>query len=225
MKTPLHATPGIPSNRENAPKPHPNSSNHQGRSKLPACNTPRMTETALNSLLDLRHQFLGFVQRRVNDRATAEDILQSAFVRTLDSGSQLREDDSAVAWFYRILRNAIIDYYRRRATEGAALERWVQELETEIQPDPFLHQTACQCIAGALDTLTPAYASLLREVDLAEATLSSYAHAHGITPGNAAVRAHRARAALRKQLTRSCGACATHGCLDCTCQTPAALQL
>jgi RNA polymerase sigma factor (sigma-70 family) len=183
-----------------------------------------MTETALNSLLDLRNQFLGFVQRRVNDRATAEDILQSAFLRTLDSGSQLRESDSAVAWFYRILRNAIIDHYRRRASEGAALERWVQELETETKPDPLLHATACQCIATALDTLTPAYAALLREVDLGEATLSSYASSQGITPGNAAVRAHRARTALRKQLMRCCGACATHGCLDCTCHGTAALQ-
>jgi RNA polymerase sigma factor (sigma-70 family) len=188
---------------------------------LPAA-PQRMTETALNSLLDLRHQFLGFVQRRVNDRATAEDILQSAYLRTLDSASQLRENDSVVAWFYRILRNAIIDHYRRRATEEAALERWVQELETETKPDPLLHETACQCIAGALDTLTTAYASLLRAVDLGEATLSSYADSQGITPGNAAVRAHRARTALRKQLNRCCGACATHSCLDCTCHVTAA---
>ncbi|WP_213806027.1 RNA polymerase sigma factor [Granulicella sp. dw_53] len=188
---------------------------------LPASPEP-MSEIVLNSLLDLRQQFLGFVQRRVNDRATAEDILQSAFLRILDSAGQLRENDSAVAWFYRILRNAIIDHYRRRASEGAALERWVQELETEVHPDPLLHDTACQCIAHALDMLTPAYASLLREVDLGEVTLSNYAHSQAITPGNAAVRAHRARAALRKQLLRCCGVCATHGCIDCTCAFPLA---
>jgi RNA polymerase sigma factor (sigma-70 family) len=183
-----------------------------------------MTETTLNSLLDLRRHFLGFVQRRVQDPAAAEDILQTAYLRSLDSASQLRETDSAVAWFYRILRNAIIDHYRRRATEGAALERWVQELETETQPNPALEQTTCQCIGGALETLTPAYASLLRQVDLADAPLSTYAAEQGITPGNAAVRAHRARTALRKQLLLCCGTCATHGCLDCTCSAKGALQ-
>ncbi|CAN5545543.1 hypothetical protein BH10ACI4_BH10ACI4_21150 [soil metagenome] len=185
---------------------------------------PRMTENTLNSLLALRRQFLGFVQRRVQDPGTAEDILQTAFLRSLDAGDQLREQDSAVAWFYRVLRNAIIDHYRRRASEGAALERWVQELETEVTPDPLLEDTTCLCIAGALDTMTPAYATLLREVDLGETALSTYAAEHGITPGNAAVRAHRARTALRKQLLRCCGTCATHGCIDCTCTATAALR-
>lgn len=181
-----------------------------------------MSETTLQSLLDLRRRFLGFVERRVNDRAAAEDILQSAYVRALDTHGQLRDDESAVAWFYRILRNAIIDHYRRRTTEEAGLERWARELETETEPDMALFETTCQCIAGALDTLTPSYASFLREVDLEEASLATYAKAHGITAGNAAVRAHRARAALRKELIRCCGSCADHGCLDCSCRAKAA---
>ena len=191
----------------------------QAEGRTSACGkTDAMPQTALNSLLDLRRQFLGFIERRVDNPALAEDILQSAYLRVLDNGSPLRDDESAVAWFYRILRNAIIDSYRRRATEGAALERWAQELETETSSNPALEETACQCIAGALDRLTPAYATLLREVDLGETTLANYAGGQGITPGNAAVRAHRARAALRKQLIRCCGTCATHGCLDCTCR-------
>jgi RNA polymerase sigma-70 factor (ECF subfamily) len=183
-----------------------------------------MSETTLNSLLDLRRRFLGFVQRRVNDRAAAEDILQTAYLRALDAGSQLREEESAVAWFYRILRNAIIDHFRRRTAEEAGLERWTRELQTETEPDMALFETTCQCIAGALETLTPAYASLLREVDLGETSVAAYASEHGITPGNAAVRAHRARAALRKELIRCCGACADHGCLDCSCRARAAAR-
>jgi RNA polymerase sigma-70 factor (ECF subfamily) len=184
-----------------------------------------MTDRAVNSLIPLRRQFLGFIERRVKDRAAAEDILQTAYVRLLDSGEQLRESESAVAWFYRVLRNAIIDHYRRRASEGAALERWVQELETATVPEPDLQDTACQCIGGALETMIPSYASLLREVDLGEATLSGYAKSQGITAGNAAVRAHRARSALRKQLMICCGSCATHGCLDCSCKAVAAIEV
>ena len=176
-----------------------------------------MADPVPASLLDLRRQFLGFLDRRLGDRSLAEDILQSAYVRALESSGQLRQNESAVAWFYRILRNALIDHHRRRATESAALDRWARELETEAATDPFLMDTACQCIAGALDALPAAYASLLREVDLAEQGLAQYAASQAITAGNAAVRAHRARAALRKQLIQCCGACATHGCLDCRC--------
>jgi RNA polymerase sigma factor (sigma-70 family) len=176
-----------------------------------------MPETVIHSLLDLRRQFLGFIQRRVEDRAIAEDILQTAYLRAIESSGHLRENESAVAWFYRILRNAIIDNYRRRATEGAALERWAHELETETTLNSVLEETTCKCIIDALEFLTPSYASLLREVDLGETTLSAYAEAQKITAGSAAVRAHRARAALRKQLIQCCGTCAEHGCLDCTC--------
>lgn len=185
-----------------------------------------MTTTKLNSLLSLRKQFLGFIQRRVNDRTTAEDILQIAYLRALQAASQLRQEESSVAWFYRILRNAIIDHYRRSSSEEAALGRWIKELKTEPanqQYEPLLHETTCQCIAGALDRITPAYASLLREVDLGETPLSAYAKSAEITPGNAAVRAHRARTALRNQLIRCCGTCAEHGCIDCTCKATAAL--
>jgi RNA polymerase sigma-70 factor (ECF subfamily) len=181
-----------------------------------------MTEPVFDSLLDLRRQFLHFLERRVRDHAAAEDILQTAYTRALEAAGQLRVHESSVAWFYRILRNAVIDHYRRRATEGAALDRWARELETDTAPEPQLEETACQCIAGALEVIAPAYAELLREVDLKERSLAVYAEAHGITLANAGVRAHRARAALRKQLIRCCGTCAEHGCVECRCRVAAA---
>lgn len=184
-----------------------------------------MTEATFDSLLELRRRFLSFLERRVDDRAAAEDILQAAYTRALESRGKLRADESAVAWFYRILRNAVIDHYRRRSTEGAALERWARELESATAPEPQLEETACQCIAGALEVIPPSYAELLREVDLKEGSLAAYAEAHAITPANAAVRTHRARAALRKQLIRCCGTCAEHGCIECRCKVSAAAAL
>ena len=177
-----------------------------------------MTETALAALLDLRNQFLAFLRRRVDDPAVAEDILQAAYVRALESAHRLRAEESVVAWFYRILRNSIIDNFRRRTTENAALERWAAELENARAAEPQLYDTTCRCIASALDTLRPAYADLLRAVDLAETGLTAYAETHDISPANAAVRAHRARAALRRQLLKTSGACAAHACIDCTCR-------
>ena len=49
--------------------------------------------------------------------------------------------------------------------------------------------------------------------------VKDYAAEAGITSNNAAVRVFRAREALRKQVARSCGTCADHGCLDCTCES------
>jgi len=47
--------------------------------------------------------------------------------------------------------------------------------------------------------------------------VKDYAARAGLTASNAGVRVFRAREALRKQVARSCGTCADHGCFDCTC--------
>ena len=52
-------------------------------------------------------EFLRFVERRIGNRAVAEEIVQDAFVRSLDRGGEIR--DSVVGWFYGVLRNAVID--------------------------------------------------------------------------------------------------------------------
>ena len=45
---------------------------------------------SLAVLLENHRKFLSFVQARVGDRATAEDIIQDAFVRNLSKIEELR---------------------------------------------------------------------------------------------------------------------------------------
>src|SRR5580704_11126357 len=99
-----------------------------------------MTTMTISNLTLQRKQFLNFLLRRVDSLSTAEDILQSAYTRALEQSPNLRNEESAVAWFYRILRNAVIDYYRHRAAEDRALELLAQEVATETQFDPQTHQ-------------------------------------------------------------------------------------
>jgi RNA polymerase sigma factor (sigma-70 family) len=170
-----------------------------------------MHAEAISDLILQRREFLRFVQRRV-----AEDILQSSYIRALEQSSTLRMQESAAAWFYRILRNAVIDYYRRRSTEDRALERWAHDL-SEIAPDPQTEEIICECIEYILPTLKPSYTEIIREVDLADQSLETFARNAGITNGIAAVRIHRARQALKKQFLLVCSLCARHGCVNCTC--------
>jgi RNA polymerase sigma-70 factor (ECF subfamily) len=174
-------------------------------------------EAMVHVLVEGHRRFLAFLERRVGSQAVAEELLQAAYVRALEKGGELREGESAVAWFYRLLRNALIDYYRRQAAEGRVLEREAREA-TEAGPDPELKEALCACMKQLLPLLKPEYSELLRQVDLEERGVPEVAAEVGITPNNAGVKLHRARQALKRQLERSCGSCATHGCLDCSCQ-------
>jgi len=177
-----------------------------------------MIETPFERLLAQRRQFLAFVQRRVSDSGLAEDILQTAYLRAFEQRDDFQPNESAAAWFYRLLRNAVIDSYRRRTAKDRALEAWTRELESTAQPSVELQDEVCACLHGVLDGLKPEYAEVLRAVDLGEQRVQEFAEQHGLSASNAGVRAHRARAALRKELLRTCATCAEHGCLDCTCK-------
>lgn len=171
-------------------------------------------------LVASHRQFLGFLERRVGDRALAEDLLQDAFVRTLERGGEIREEGSAVAWFYRLLRNAVVDHWRRSGSRGRALEALALELRDAVEPPPELRSELCACVGELAATLKPEYAEAVRRVELDGLPVHAYAAEAGITPNNAAVRIHRARAALRRQVQASCRTCADHGCLDCSCGRP-----
>jgi len=171
-------------------------------------------------LVENHARFLDFLERRVGSREVAEDILQDAYLRGIDKASALRDLESATAWFYRLLRNAIADHYRRRGAQERAFARVAAEAEIDppgAPDDPELFRTVCDCVVSLLDTMKPEYARALRRVEIEDAGVGEFAGEEGITPNNAAVRLHRAREALRRQLTACCGTCATHGCVDCDC--------
>jgi RNA polymerase sigma factor (sigma-70 family) len=153
----------------------------------------------------------------VGSRDEAEDILQEAFVRTMDHAASLRSSTAATAWFYRVLRNAITDHYRRQESQGRALDRLAAEIGDSDAPDTELEAMVCGCVLSLVDTLKPEYGTAIRRVDLDGLSVRDFAAEAGVTPGNAGVRLHRAREALGRQLARSCGTCLEHGCLDCRC--------
>jgi RNA polymerase sigma factor (sigma-70 family) len=169
-------------------------------------------------LVENHRKFLAFIEKRVGDRTLAEDILQDAFVKSLEKQDDIRDDTSSVAWFYRLLRNSIIDQYRRRATRSKALETLAMELKDAVEPPPELRGAICGCVSEVAATLKPEYADAIHRVDVEGVPVQTFASEAGITPNNAAVRVFRAREALRKQVKATCRTCAEHGCVECSCQ-------
>ena len=170
-------------------------------------------------LLENHRAFLRYLQGRVNDRELAEDILQDAFVKVIDRPDQLPADEGLVPWFYRTLRNAAIDRFRRREAAGRAVEAFARELETHATPEPELEAEICDCIARLASTLKEEYAEALQAIDVQGTPVKAFAEQRGLSASNAGVRIFRAREALKKRLIESCGTCAEHGCQNCTCQT------
>lgn len=172
----------------------------------------------LESLLENHRAFLRYLERRVGDRALAEDILQDAFAKVVEQPEQAPTDEAIVPWFYRTLRNAAVDKFRRRGAADRAYEAFARELETHEAPSTDMETEICACVSRLAATLKPEYAEALQAIEVTGTAVKAYAEQKGLSSSNAAVRVFRAREALKKRVIESCGACAEHGCLNCTCK-------
>ncbi|MFO0616963.1 MAG: sigma-70 family RNA polymerase sigma factor [Polyangiaceae bacterium] len=176
-------------------------------------------ESTLADLVGRREGFVSFVRSRVRDDALAEDIVQHAFAKSVDKLDELRDHESSVAWFYRLLRRAIIDHARARGAAESHLERLATELDAAPEePLPDDRNAICQCVLGAARGLKPEYAEAIQRIDVDGVPVNEFAKEAGVTASNAGVRVFRARQALRAEVAKACGACATHGCIDCSCK-------
>jgi RNA polymerase sigma-70 factor (ECF subfamily) len=170
------------------------------------------------TLLENHLAFLSYLERRVGDRALAEDILQDAFAKVVARPEQAPADEAIVPWFYRTLRNAAIDQFRRRGAAARAYEAFARELETRDAPTPDMESEICACVSRLATTLKPEYAEALQAVEVRGTPVKAFAEHKGLSANNAGVRVFRAREALKKRVMESCGTCAEHGCVNCTCR-------
>ena len=176
-----------------------------------------LTEQArVDALLESRQRFVDYVRARVDDPGLAEDIVHDSMVRALRAAPDLRDDERLLPWFFRVLRNAVIDEYRKRATIRRHFDQ-AAEIPDLAGPPADDVQAICACFRALLPMLKAEYAEVLLALDLSEEPSDAVAQRLGVTPGNLKVRRHRARQALREQLEAACGLCAQGHCLDCTC--------
>ncbi len=183
-----------------------------------AAGTPKEAQAPLDVLLENHRAFLGFLERRLGDRALAEDILQDAFIKVVNRPEMAPTDEGVVRWFYRTLRNATIDRFRRQGSANRALEAFAREMESRDAPNGEVEAEICACVGRLAKTLKPEYAEALQAIEMNGEAVKDFAEKHGLSANNAGVRVHRAREALKKRVTESCGTCAEHGCRDCSCQ-------
>jgi RNA polymerase sigma-70 factor (ECF subfamily) len=175
----------------------------------------RPQSTALDPIFSRRAEFRAFLISRLGSEADADDVLQNGLIKALRNASDVRDEQKLTAWFYQVLRNAIVDHVRNRRARELRDDAWVSSASA-----PHDHETAkiaCRCVDILIAELKPAEAELVRRVELENEPVTDAARRAGVSPNHASVTLHRARKKLRERLLAFCGECATGACLDCDC--------
>lgn len=154
----------------------------------------------------LRHQgeLLGAALRMTGSRAEAEDLVQEAVLRAWTFWERFQPGTNGRAWMHRILVNTFINGYRRRRrereilgeirrdTRGEGWERSERSLPGEGLGDE---------VSAALSTLPEEFRQVIVLVDLDERSYKDAARTLGCPIGTIMSRLHRARRAMKRQLT------------------------
>ena len=187
-------------------------------------NRPTLDADRATELTRHYARFEQFVRGRVGSDVDARDVLQQSLARAIERGGDLREGESVVAWFYRLLQNALVDHYRSRAANARGESRYATETEVtgRVQDLPVeLREAVCACVRGMVNVaLDPRDGEIILRADLGSEPLAAVAQDLGITANNAAVRAHRARRTLRDLIADRCGATTLDAALACECASP-----
>lgn len=161
-----------------------------------------------------RARFVSMARARVGSDADAEDVVQRAMLRAAERADSLGDPARARAWFYRILRRAIVDQHRGRTRDACCSS----DADVETLPDEGRETgKPCRCAERLSRDLRPAYADALRRIDVEGQDPADAATALGITVATFYVRLHRARHALRERVEKHCGVSSMTPCLDCSC--------
>jgi RNA polymerase sigma-70 factor (ECF subfamily) len=153
-----------------------------------------MEPANLLTLNETRRALRNFVQRRVKDRAIAEDIVQEVFVKMYTRIGQLKEHEKITAWMYQITRNAITDHFR---SKSKAILRTDIDWQSERQD---LNDCVIACLGDMLTTLPEKYRQALELAELDNLSQIELAKRLQISYSGAKSRVQRARQMLKQKM-------------------------
>jgi RNA polymerase sigma-70 factor (ECF subfamily) len=114
-------------------------------------------QPAIDKLIESRMQFLSFLRNRVRHAEDAEELLQDAFLKSLEKSSEVRDKEKIVAWFYRMLRNSVVDYYRKAGKNTQELAGLLADLDKHAIVATGHQNEICHCLHPLLENIKPEY--------------------------------------------------------------------
>jgi RNA polymerase sigma factor (sigma-70 family) len=163
------------------------------------------------ALEDFYREHVGLVQkfvvRRVADPFLAADLTADVFLAAIDAAPSYRPDRATpAAWLYGVTRNVVAAEYRRsdrerRANARVVGRRLLEDSDVERMQERIDAAGRARELFEALAHLPEGERAVLELVALDELSVTEAASALGLRSVTARVRLHRARGALRRQLT------------------------
>lgn len=145
-----------------------------------------------------RRALKNFVNRRVNDHAAADDIVQEVFLKIHGGIHRLKDPRRINSWIYQITRNVITDFFRARQKSLSSLDQPV------VQEDDENDFNACVagCLQEEMKLLPAMYREVLELSEMGNLSQTELASKLSISYSGAKSRVQRARQMLKDRMDK-----------------------
>ena len=150
---------------------------------------------------ELQQRLLQFIRGRVANEADAEDILQDSFQAMHRNIDSLQNSSRLESWVFQIVRNKIIDYYRKPKRQQTDID-YVEIVDGE---EEVLGDSLAPCVHHMMTCLSQDDQDILKAVDLEGQAVKTYAEHSELTESACKSRVQRARKKLRDLFHSCCG--------------------
>jgi len=157
----------------------------------------------LDAFSELYERYFSVIYRyivtRVHDEPTAEDITEQVFLNVFRKIRAYKDRGNLFStYLYRIARNAIIDYYRKRDESAVLKEIHTGSGEPREMDQYIVRSEQLNLLHQALETLPDDYQEVIRLRILMELPTSTVARWMKRSPGAVRILLHRALKTLKE---------------------------
>ena len=140
--------------------------------------------------------------RIVNDEEAAEDLVHDSFIKANEKELVFPTLDDAKYWLIRVVKNASLNYAKRKVREAKAYHKALYEGRQEMESGEteLLKKETIEKAKEALEKLPPKLREVLVLREYGGMNYKEIGKILGITEGNVKVRVFRAREQLLKYI-------------------------
>lgn len=140
--------------------------------------------------------------RIVNDEEAAEDLVHDSFIKANEKGLVFPSLNDAKYWLIRVVKNASLNYAKRKGRERKAYQRALYEDHRAASSGEtdLLKEESAKEARDALDKLPKNLREVLVLREYGDLNYKEIGKVLGISEGNVKVRVFRARAQLEKMI-------------------------
>lgn len=144
-----------------------------------------------------------YINSKVNNKYDTEDIIQEVFIKIHNNIDKINDQSKLKSWIYKITKNTIIDYYRKKKDISVDIMKFEKVIEEDNKSDN-MNEEISKCLEKMIFELPKKYQEAIDLYDIKGMNHKEISKKLDVTVSCSKMRVQRAKAKLKEILLECC---------------------